>query len=110
MPIATLTNYLFQANVDRKYLMLRCPICLDNLHVKAAVSTKCGHVFCRNCLQRALALSPYCPACRKTALQFQGYHALYLDTNYFTPTEEPKSTAPGPINTEENTSENNGGY
>ncbi|CAK7335852.1 unnamed protein product [Dovyalis caffra] len=40
----------------------RCPICMDEL--QEATSTKCGHVFCKDCIQKALAVQKKCPTCR----------------------------------------------
>ncbi|KAJ6414950.1 hypothetical protein OIU84_003871 [Salix udensis] len=39
-----------------------CPICMDEM--KEATSTKCGHVFCKNCIEKALAVQKKCPTCR----------------------------------------------
>ncbi|KAB5573387.1 hypothetical protein DKX38_000581 [Salix brachista] len=40
----------------------RCPICMDEL--EEATTTKCGHVFCKNCIKKALAVQKKCPTCR----------------------------------------------
>ncbi|CAB3251867.1 unnamed protein product [Arctia plantaginis] len=65
----------------KQLLRIRCPICFNNLAKGTVVSTKCGHVFCRHCLQKALIQNPICPMCRKRLAGFQGYHSLYLDQN-----------------------------
>lgn len=39
-----------------------CPICLDVMVL--AVITKCGHSFCKACLQQCLQSSQRCPECR----------------------------------------------
>lgn len=39
-----------------------CPICMDEM--KEATSTKCGHVFCKSCIEKALAVQKKCPTCR----------------------------------------------
>uniref|UniRef100_A0A3Q2P946 Ring finger protein 4 n=1 Tax=Fundulus heteroclitus TaxID=8078 RepID=A0A3Q2P946_FUNHE len=44
---------------------------------RLVVSTKCGHVFCSQCLRDALAASHTCPTCRKR-LTARQYHPLYI--------------------------------
>ncbi|KAM4586719.1 E3 ubiquitin-protein ligase RNF4 [Fundulus diaphanus] len=62
--------------------LVSCPICLD-LYAeivdsgRLVVSTKCGHVFCSQCLRDALASSHTCPTCRKR-LTARQYHPLYI--------------------------------
>lgn len=40
-----------------------CPICMDQLTEET--STKCGHIFCKECIEGAMAVSQRCPTCRK---------------------------------------------
>ncbi|MCL7034575.1 hypothetical protein MKW94_003777, partial [Papaver nudicaule] len=40
-----------------------CPICMSSL--VEATSTKCGHIFCKNCIKSALSAQSKCPTCRK---------------------------------------------
>jgi len=42
---------------------LKCPIC--QFPIKDISSTKCGHLFCQNCLEQAVRLYKKCPTCRK---------------------------------------------
>jgi endogenous inhibitor of DNA gyrase (YacG/DUF329 family) len=45
-----------------------CPICLDPFTKEGPhriVSTKCGHLFGKSCLLRALGMKNECPTCRK---------------------------------------------
>ena len=42
----------------------RCAICFVEDMVKA-MTTKCGYIFCRACIQQAVGLKPECPICRK---------------------------------------------
>ncbi|XP_041974524.1 uncharacterized protein LOC121729898 [Aricia agestis] len=57
---------------------LNCPICLDNLRSTECASTLCGHIFCMDCIKRALRSSRKCPTCRKTIKGNNGYHRLFL--------------------------------
>lgn len=83
MKVNNLFSYLQPKSRRKQLLRIRCPICFNNLGTETVVSTKCGHVFCRNCLQKALILKPVCPTCRRKLTGFQGYHALYLDDNVY---------------------------
>ncbi|KAA0049140.1 E3 ubiquitin-protein ligase RNF4-like [Cucumis melo var. makuwa] len=42
---------------------LRCAICIEPLVEET--TTKCGHVFCRNCIETAIATQHRCPICRR---------------------------------------------
>ncbi|XP_077428783.1 E3 ubiquitin-protein ligase RNF4 isoform X2 [Vanacampus margaritifer] len=61
---------------------ISCPVCLDTYPEmvesgRLVVSTKCGHVFCSQCLRDALQRSHSCPTCRKRLTPRQ-YHPLYI--------------------------------
>ncbi|KAM9740677.1 E3 ubiquitin-protein ligase RNF4 [Menidia menidia] len=62
--------------------LISCPVCLD-LYAeivgsgRLVVSTRCGHVFCSQCLRDALRAAPSCPTCRKRLTSRQ-YHPLYV--------------------------------
>ncbi len=63
-PLATPHNLLSSLAMPT----LICRICLDALHEKKMMSTKCGHIFCSECANvvfaRARVRAP-CPVCRK---------------------------------------------
>uniref|UniRef100_A0A3Q2WXI1 Ring finger protein 4 n=1 Tax=Haplochromis burtoni TaxID=8153 RepID=A0A3Q2WXI1_HAPBU len=44
---------------------------------RLVVSTRCGHVFCSQCLRDSLTSSHTCPTCRKR-LTHRQYHPLYI--------------------------------
>jgi len=61
---------------------ISCPVCLDTYSEivesgRLVVSTRCGHVFCSQCLRDALTSSHTCPTCRKK-LTHRQYHPLYV--------------------------------
>lgn len=61
---------------------ISCPVCLDAYSEivesgRLVVSTRCGHVFCSQCLRDALTSSHTCPTCRKR-LTHRQYHPLYI--------------------------------
>lgn len=59
-----------------------CPICMDGYSEivqsgRLIVSTKCGHVFCSQCLRDSLRNANSCPTCRKK-LGYKQYHPIYI--------------------------------
>jgi superfamily II DNA or RNA helicase len=61
-----------------------CSICMSD--VTEAVSTPCGHTFCRVCLMTALQVKPKCPLCRqktswKDAVELSVAQLLVADAN-----------------------------
>ncbi|KAL8529178.1 hypothetical protein ACS0TY_006580 [Phlomoides rotata] len=40
-----------------------CPVCMSQLVEET--STKCGHIFCKQCIKAAIAAQTKCPTCRK---------------------------------------------
>ncbi|XP_068132030.1 E3 ubiquitin-protein ligase RNF4 [Hyperolius riggenbachi] len=61
---------------------ITCPICMDGYSEitqsgRLIVSTKCGHVFCSQCLRDALKNATSCPTCRKK-LTHKQYHPIYI--------------------------------
>uniref|UniRef100_A0A4W3JL05 Ring finger protein 4 n=1 Tax=Callorhinchus milii TaxID=7868 RepID=A0A4W3JL05_CALMI len=61
---------------------ISCPICLDNYTEivqsgRLIVSTKCGHVFCSQCIRDSLKNAQTCPTCR-VKLNSRQCHPLYI--------------------------------
>ncbi|KAM9413204.1 E3 ubiquitin-protein ligase RNF4 isoform 2-T5 [Salvelinus alpinus] len=59
-----------------------CPVCMDSYAEiiesgRLVVSTKCGHLFCSQCLRDSLSRSHTCPTCRKK-LTHKQYHPIYI--------------------------------
>ncbi|XP_043654336.1 uncharacterized protein LOC122620780 isoform X2 [Drosophila teissieri] len=59
-------------DLSQKEDSYKCPVCMDSVTKREPVSTKCGHVFCRECIQTAISATHKCPMCNKklTARQF----------------------------------------
>lgn len=55
-----------------------CPICFAEDAVDPQ-TTACGHVFCGDCLERALAVRPVCPLCRRPQEEESGYGWLQCE-------------------------------
>lgn len=47
--------------------VLECSICLQNITDHETVVTKCGHLFCRNCIRPLIAECKKCPMCNANA-------------------------------------------
>jgi Ring finger domain len=58
-------------------IAISCPICFDSVVSKNPVSTKCGHIFCKSCLNAALASNRTCPMCKKKVLK-NDFHDIFL--------------------------------
>jgi len=54
--------------VDENLNPFECPVCLEAF--KQPVATRCGHVFCKKCLIRAMEPSKLCPKCRTSVISF----------------------------------------
>lgn len=52
-----------------------CSLCLDR---RCSVITKCGHLYCRPCIHRALQYNLHCPECRAN-IQATDLHSVVLD-------------------------------
>ncbi|KAH8288703.1 hypothetical protein KR054_008149, partial [Drosophila jambulina] len=55
----------------------KCPVCLENVRRREPVTTKCGHVFCKDCLVAAIDSVHKCPLCNKKMTQRQ-FTRIYL--------------------------------
>ncbi|KAK1353054.1 E3 ubiquitin-protein ligase RNF4 [Heracleum sosnowskyi] len=58
-----------------KELVFTCPICMSS--IVEEMTTKCGHIFCKNCIKAALAVRNQCPTCRKK-ISMKDTHRVYL--------------------------------
>ena len=45
--------------------LIKCSICLDDINKNSISLTKCGHLYCYECLKTALCIDTRCPQCRK---------------------------------------------
>ncbi|XP_055314186.1 uncharacterized protein LOC129575188 isoform X2 [Sitodiplosis mosellana] len=48
-----------------------CPICLESLLDLMAVSLKCGHIYCKACVDNSIRAKKQCPICRTKVLASQ---------------------------------------
>ncbi|CAM8995452.1 unnamed protein product [Rhodiola kirilowii] len=54
-----------------------CPICMGELVEE--MTTKCGHIFCKKCIQVAVSVKSICPTCRKKVNK-KDIRRIYLPT------------------------------
>ncbi|XP_012525149.1 E3 ubiquitin-protein ligase RNF4 isoform X2 [Monomorium pharaonis] len=63
---ANKTTYTVEFN-DKGPVPLTCPICFESLSSdRKPLTTRCGHVFCTECLQTNFHTSKKCPTCKST--------------------------------------------
>jgi hypothetical protein len=55
----------------------KCPVCMSSLVEET--STKCGHIFCKNCIISAIQAQSKCPTCRRK-LKAKDTFRIYLPT------------------------------
>ncbi|KAK3187954.1 hypothetical protein Dsin_027515 [Dipteronia sinensis] len=55
--------------------VFNCPICISPM--KDATTTRCGHIYCKECIEKAIAAQGKCPTCRKK-LGKRGIFRVYL--------------------------------
>lgn len=56
---------------------LQCPICFRCMIGLSISSTKCGHLFCKLCIEKAIQQRSICPACNQNVYLSQ-VHPVYL--------------------------------
>lgn len=68
-----------QIDEPSQRVKITCPICLDSSMKKKLVSTKCGHIYCEDCLKLALQNLKKCPVCRKALTGRDPYHPIFFN-------------------------------
>lgn len=66
------------SNVSLKSVEISCPICLESVYKRDPVSTMCGHLFCKKCLQESLNIAKKCPICKRSLAAKNSYHLIFL--------------------------------
>lgn len=56
---------------------VKCPVCMEKIKDGPPHSTICGHIFCGECIKRAIKARKKCPICN-TGLTLKGIHPLYF--------------------------------
>lgn len=58
-----------------------CRICFEPVKNREPVSTHCGHIYCKKCLEkswRRRRAPPKCPTCKKTLPENNLYHRIFI--------------------------------
>lgn len=63
--------------------LIKCPICLDDINKNSINLTKCGHLYCYECLKNALCIDTRCPQCRKVLCESDIILIHYNDTGNY---------------------------
>lgn len=67
-----------ESHSNVQFTNLKCSICLCNPTTDTRLDcTICGHVFCHECLKRALREAKRCPTCRHALRSRNSVHPLY---------------------------------
>ncbi|EDW90145.1 putative protein TPRXL [Drosophila yakuba] len=64
-----------RSDAGESYVPYNCPVCLEDVREREPVSTTCGHVFCKDCIERAVATGRMCPLCGVDEPEF---HRIFL--------------------------------
>lgn len=72
-------NTCYTVELDNKEAVaLTCPICFESLSSNLKpITTRCGHLFCSECLQTFFRTTKKCPTC-KTSITLKSCTRLYL--------------------------------
>ena len=79
--------------------LIKCSICLDDINKNSISLTKCGHLYCYECLKTALCIDTRCPQCRKTLCENDIIVIHYNDTGNYNILDKETSSS---LNNEEN--------
>ena len=63
--------------------LIKCSICLDDINKNSISLTKCGHLYCYECLKTALCIDTRCPQCRKVLCESDIILIHYNDTGNY---------------------------
>ena len=61
-----------------KGLEINCPVCLESVVKRFPVSTVCGHLFCKICIEGVLTVSKECPICKRSLSLKNAFHSIFL--------------------------------
>ncbi|XP_060646906.1 uncharacterized protein LOC132784984 isoform X2 [Drosophila nasuta] len=53
------------ANTSVSEDLYECPVCFESWRQREPCTTRCGHVFCKECIEGAVRSTRKCPLCRK---------------------------------------------
>ena len=61
---------------------IKCTICFEKIGEKNNTTTPCGHIFCFECITRAMQTNNTCPYCRAVLIELKEDNAEEEDDEY----------------------------
>jgi len=74
--------------------LIKCSICLDDINKNSISLTKCGHLYCYECLKTALCIDTRCPQCRKVLCESDIILIHYNDSGNYNILDKETSSSP----------------
>ena len=57
---------------------INCPICMDKININSIIITKCGHLYCMDCIMKSLSVKNNCPICRESIQEETDYIIIHF--------------------------------
>ena len=76
--VASGSGVSFKGSFQAVNIEINCAICLESVKTGIPVSTTCGHLFCKICIERALRINQFCPICKKVLAKKNPFHPVYF--------------------------------
>ena len=81
--IIKINNYINdKSSIIRQKKLSRCPICMDKINKNSMILTKCGHLYCNECLLKSLSVKSNCPICREKIDNDNDYITIHYNDTY----------------------------
>lgn len=103
LSVETITNFLNeQVHTLNKKNLHNCPICLRKINKNKISLTKCGHLYCYNCLKCSLSYNCRCPICREKLHSNDIILIHYNDTNVYSILDNEDQLSTSQLNSNQN--------
>ena len=103
LSVEKITNFLNeQVHTLNKKNLHNCPICLRKINKNKISLTKCGHLYCYNCLKCSLSYNCRCPICREKLHSNDIILIHYNDTNVYSILDNEDQLSTSQLNSNQN--------
>ena len=103
LSVEKITNFLNeQVHTLNKKNLHNCPICLRKINKNKISLTKCGHLYCYNCLKCSLSYNCRCPICREKLHTNDIILIHYNDTNVYSILDNEDQLSTSQLNSNQN--------